>query len=88
MENSTQLKKQNFVKYSDYKVIIATLEVKRYRIENIMLKETSRLERLIFMGNNSLNVVPETNCDTKKYNDTTLKFKCINVLKKDMRIKY
>ena len=43
---------------------------------------------LVFEGNNSLNVVPETNCDTKKYNDTTLKLKYIKVFKQDMIIKY
>ena len=39
------------------------------------------------MGNNALNVVPETNCDTKKYNDITLKLKYIKILKKDVRKK-
>ena len=70
-----QLKKQNFVNYNDYKVVIGKLEVKFYSIEDILLKELSKLEKLILMGNNALNVVPETNCDTKKYNDITLKLK-------------
>ena len=70
-----QLKKQNFVNYNEYKVIIAKPEVKLYSIEDILLKELSKLEKLILMGNNVLNVVPERNCDTKKYNDITLKLK-------------
>ena len=82
-----QLKKQNFVNYNEYKVIIAKLEVKLYSIENILLKELSQLEKLILMGNNALNVVPERNCDTKKYNDISLKLKYIKILKKDIRIK-
>ena len=82
-----QLKKQNFVNYNEYKVIIAKLEVKLYSIEDILLKELSKLEKLILMGNNVLNVVPERNCDTKKYNDITLKLKYIKILKKDMKMK-
>ena len=82
-----QLKKQNFVKYNDYKVIIGKLEVKLYSIEDILLKELSKIEKLILMGNNALNVVPETKCDTKKYNDIMLKLKHIKMLKKDMKIK-
>ena len=74
-----QLKKQNFVNYNDYKVVIGKLEVKFYSIEDILLKELSKLEKLILMGNNALNVVPETNCDTKKYNDITLKLKYIKM---------
>ena len=31
------------------------------------------------MSNNALNVVPETNCDTKKYNDIILKLKYIKI---------
>ena len=82
-----QLKKQNFVNYNEYKVIIAKLEVKLYSIEDILLKELSQLEKFILMGNNALNVVPERNCDTKKYNDISLKLKYIKILKKDIRIK-
>ena len=74
-----QLKRQNFVNYNDYKVVIGKLEVKFYSIEDILLKELSKLEKLILMGNNALNVVPETNCDTKKYNDITLKLKYIKM---------
>ena len=82
-----QLKMQSFVNYNDYNVIIAKLEVKLCSTEDILLKELSKLEKLILMGNNALNVVPETNCDTKKYNDITLKPKYIKILKKDLRIK-
>ena len=78
---------QNFVNYNDYNVIIAKLEVKLCSTEDILLKELSKLEKLILMGNNALNVLPETNCDTKKYNDNTLKLKYIKILKKDLRIK-
>ena len=78
---------QNFVNYNDYNVIIAKLEVKLCSTEDILLRELSKLEKLILMGNNALNVVPETNCDTKKYNDITLKPKYIKILKKDLRIK-
>ena len=53
-----QLKKQNFFNYNDYKVITGKLEVKLYSIEDILLKELSKLEKLILMGNNALNVVP------------------------------
>ena len=70
-----QLKKKNFVNYNEYKVIIGKLEVKLYSIEDILLKELSKLEKLILMANNALNVAPETKCDTKKYNDITLKLK-------------
>ena len=82
-----QLKMQSFVNYNDYNVIIAKLEVKLCSTEDILLRELSKLEKLILMGNNALNVVPETNCDTKKYNDITLKPKYIRILKKDLRIK-
>ena len=82
-----QLKMQSFVNYNDYNVIIAKLEVKLCSTEDILLKELSKLEKLILMGNNALNVVLETNCDTKKYNDITLKPKYIKILKKDLRIK-
>ena len=82
-----QLKMQSFVNYNDYNVIIAKLEVKLCSTEDILLKELSKLEKLILMGNNALNVVPETNCDTKEYNDITLKPKYIKILKKDLRIK-
>ena len=44
-----------------------------------MLKVLSKLEKLILTGNNALNVVPETNCDTKKYNDITLKLNYIKI---------
>ena len=87
VENYEKLKNQNFVNYNECKVIIGKLEVKLYSIEDILLKELSKLEKLILMGNNALNVVPETKCDTKKYNDITLKLKYIKMLKKDMRIK-
>ena len=82
-----QLKIQSFVNYNDYQVIIAKLEVKFYSTEDILLKEPLKLETLILIGNNALNVVPETNCDTKTYNDITLKLKCIKIKKKDLRIK-
>ena len=81
-----QLKKQNFVNCNDYKVIIGTLEVKLYSIEDILLQELSKLEKVILMGKNTLNVVPETNYNSKKYNDINLKLKYIKILKKDMRI--
>ena len=81
------LKIQNFVNYNNYKVIIAKLEVKLCITEDILLKELSKLEKLIVIGNNALNIVPETNCDTKKYNDITLKLKYIKIFKKDLRIK-
>ena len=77
-----ELKKLNFVNCNEYKVIIAKLEVKLYSIEDILLKELLQLEKLILMGNNALNVVPERNCDTKKYNDISLKLKYIKILKK------
>ena len=83
-----QLKKQDFVNYNDYKVIIAKLEVKLYSIKDILLKKRSKLEKLILMGNNSLNAVPKTNCDTETYNDTTLKLKYNKVFKKHTRIKF
>ena len=83
-----QLKKQDFVNYNDYKVIIPKLEVKLYSIKDILLKKRSKLEKLILMGKNSLNAVPKTNCDTEKYNDTTLKLKYNKVFKKHMRIKF
>ena len=73
------LKIQNFVNYNNYKVIIAKLEVKLCSTEDILLKELSKLEKVILMGNNALNIVPETNCDTKKYNDITLKLKYIRI---------
>ena len=73
------LKIQNFVNYNNYKVIIAKLEVKLCSTEDIPLKELSKLEKVILMGNNALNIVPETNCDTKKYNDITLKLKYIKI---------
>ena len=76
-----QLKIQNFVNYNDYKIIIAKLEVKLCSTENILLKELSKREKLILMDNNVLNVVPETNCDTKKYNDIPLKLKYMKNLK-------
>ena len=82
-----QLKMQTFVNYNNYKVIIAKLEVKLCITENILLKELSKLEKLIVIGNNALNIVPETNCDTKKYNGITLKLKYIKIFKKDLRIK-
>ena len=74
-----QLKIQSFVNYNDYQVIVAKLEVKFYSTEDILLKEPLKLETLILIGNNALNVVPETNCDTKTYNDITLKLKCIKI---------
>ena len=40
----------------------------------------------MLMGDNALNVEPETDCDIKKYNDITLKLKYIKNLK-DLRIK-
>ena len=82
-----QLKKQNFFNYNDYKVTAAKLEVKLCSMEDILLKEISKLENLILMGNNALNVVPEIDCDTKKYNDISLKLKYIKILRKDLRIK-
>ena len=39
-----ELKKQNFVNYNDYKVIIAKLEVKLYSIKDMLLKELSKLK--------------------------------------------
>ena len=79
VENNDKLQKQltmhNFVNYNDCKAIIAKLEVKLCSIEDILLKELSKLEKLTLMGNNELNLVSETNCDTKKYNDITLKLK-------------
>ena len=79
VENNDKLQKQltmhNFVNYNDYKAIIAKLEFKLCSIEDILLKELSKLEKLTLMGNNELNLVSETNCDTKKYNDITLKLK-------------
>ena len=82
-----QLKKQNFVNYNDYEVIIEKPEVKLNSVEDFLLKELSILEKLILMGNNALNVVPEAKCDTKKHNDITLQLKYIKMLKKGMRIK-
>ena len=71
-----QVKKKNFVNDDDYKIIIAKLEV-------VLLKELSKLEKLILMGNNALNVVPEKNCDTKNILIYfTLKLKYIKFLKK------
>ena len=70
---------QNFVNYNDYKVITAKLEVKLCSTEDILLKELSKLEKLILMGNNAVNVVLETNWNTKKYNDITLKQKYIKI---------
>ena len=55
-----QLKMQNFVNYNDYKAITARLEVKLCSTEDILLKELSKLEKLILMGNNAVNVVLET----------------------------
>ena len=79
VENNDKLQKQltmhNFVNYNDYKAIIAKLEVKLCSIEDILLKELSKLEKLTLMGSNELNLVSETNCDIKKYNDITLKLK-------------
>ena len=74
-----QLKMQNFVNYNDYKVIITKLEVKLCIIKDILLKVLSKLENLILIGNNALNVVPETNCGTKKYNNITLKLNYIKI---------
>ena len=48
-----QLKKHNFVKCNDYKVIIAKLEVNLYTIEDIILKGQSKLKKLIVMSNSS-----------------------------------
>ena len=81
-----QLKMQNFVNYNNYKVIISKLEVKLCSIEDILLKELSKLEKLILMSSNASNVVPETKRDTNKYNYITLKLKYIKVLRKDLRI--
>ena len=72
-----QLKKQNLVNCNEYKVKVVKPEVKLYNIEGILLNELSKLEKLIFMGNNTLNKVLETNCDTNKYNDITLNLKYI-----------
>ena len=44
-----QLQKQNFVSYNDYKATIEKLEVKIYSIEGILLKELSKLEKLVLM---------------------------------------
>ena len=77
---------QNFVNYNNYKVIISKLEVKLCSIEDILLKELSKLEKLILMSSNASNVVPETKRDTNKYNYITLKLKYIKVLRKDLRI--
>lgn len=44
-----QLQKQNFVSYNDYKATIEKLEVKIYSIEDILLKELSKLEKLVLM---------------------------------------
>ena len=44
-----QLQKQNFVSYNDYKATIKKLEVKIYSIEDILLKELSKLEKLVLM---------------------------------------
>ena len=81
-----QLKMQNFVNYNNYKVIISKLEVKLCSIEDILLKELQKLEKLILMSSNASNVVPETKRDTNKYNYITLKLKYIKVLRKDLRI--
>ena len=81
-----QLKMQNFVNYNNYKVIVSKLEVKLCSIEDILLKELSKLEKLILMSSNASNVVPETKRDTNKYNYITLKLKYIKVLRKDLRI--
>ena len=69
-----QLKKQNLVNCNECKVKVVKPEVKLYNIEGILLNELSKLEKL---GNNTLNKVLETNCDTKKYNDITLNLKYI-----------
>ena len=91
VENYDKLRKhfkiQNFVNYNNYKVIIAKLEVILCSTEDILLKELSKLEKVILMGNNALNIVPETNSDTKKYNDITLKLKYIKIFLKNLRIK-
>ena len=70
-----QLKKQNFVNYNDYKIIIAKFEVRFCSIKGFLLKKLSKLENLIHMGNNVLNVVPGKNCDSNKFNDITFKLK-------------
>ena len=70
-----QLKKQNFVNYNDYKVIIGKFEVRFCSIKGFLLKKLSKLENLIHMGNNVLNVVPGKNCDSNKFNDVTFKLK-------------
>ena len=44
-----QLKKHNFVKYNDYRVIIAKLEINIYSIKDITLIGLSKLENLIVM---------------------------------------
>ena len=77
-----QLKMQIFINCNDYKVINAKLKVKLCSIEDILLKELSKLENFILMGNNASNLVSKTSCDTKKHNDITLKLKYINILKK------
>ena len=81
-----KLKMQNFVNCNDYKVIIAKLKVKICSIADILLKELSKPETLILMGNSASIAVPETNCDTKKYSDITLKLKYIKVLKRENKI--
>ena len=81
-----KLKMQNFVNCNDYKIIITKRKVKICSIEDILLKELSKLETLILMGNSASIAVPKTNCDTKKYSAITLKLKYIKVLKRENKI--
>ena len=54
-----KFKMQNLVNCNDYKVTIAEFKVKICSIEDILLKELSKLEKLILMASNALNVLPE-----------------------------
>ena len=78
--------KQKKIYNNDCKSIIARIEVFLVITESNLKNELSHLENIILMQSKSLNILPESESEKKKYKNIIKKFQYVKVLKKYMAI--
>ena len=81
-----QMKQNKYIYNNDYNTTIAKIEVLVVNTENNLKNELSYLENTILMQSKTLNILPESESEKKKYKKIIKKLQYVKVLKKDMGI--
>ena len=82
-----QMKQNKYIYNNDYNTTIAKIEeVLVVNRKNNLKNELSYLENTILMQSKTLNILPESESEKKKYKKIIKKLQYVKVLKKDMGI--